>query len=36
MYAASSELLDAAEERFHRSIRFADKPVSAPPLFHEL
>ena len=36
MYAATSELLDAGEERFHRSIRFADKPVSAPPLFHEL
>jgi len=36
MHAASAELLDAGEERFHRSIHFSDTPVIAPPLFHEL
>lgn len=36
MYAASEELLDIGEERFRRAIHFAETPVVAPPLFHEL
>jgi pyrimidine-nucleoside phosphorylase len=36
MYAASDALLDVGEERFRRAIHFAEHPVEAPPLFHEL
>jgi pyrimidine-nucleoside phosphorylase len=36
MYAASAKLLDAGEARFRHSIHFAEEPVVAPPLFHEL
>lgn len=36
MYAASESLLDLGEERFRHSVFFAQEPVVAPPLFHEL
>ena len=36
LYAATEQLLDAGEERFRHAIHFAEEPVVAPRLFHEL
>ena len=36
MYAATESLLDAGEERFRRSLRYADTVVTAAPLLHAL
>ncbi|HSK48539.1 MAG TPA: thymidine phosphorylase, partial [Coriobacteriia bacterium] len=36
MYAENDELLDAGEERFRASCHWSNRPVEAPPLFHEL
>jgi len=36
LHAATDELLDAGEARFHEAVRIVDGPVPAPALFHEL
>jgi pyrimidine-nucleoside phosphorylase len=36
MHAASSALIDPAQERFVRAVEIATVPVVPPPLFHEL
>lgn len=36
LFAANEDLLDDAEERFVRSIRFSDEPVTPSALFHDL